>query len=173
MEITSIQEDSRPPSFPITIIKKQQIQQQQRRRSRRRLPKAAGCCCWTRPRQGGQGRRDRARPEQAKARHNKQASQAKHCFCDHFQALWAGWLVGILDFFPKCAKKGPGALGGPGGPWGGLGGPGGPIPPHFPPFPPIPADSMAPIRPYWALLALKGCCAVGHTSGAIYLSPYL
>ena len=49
-------------------------QQQQRRRSRRRPPKAAGCCCWTRPRQG---RQDRPRPDQAKARHNKQASQGK------------------------------------------------------------------------------------------------
>ena len=38
------------------------------------MPKAAGCCCWTRPRQG---RRERPRPDQAKARHNKQASQAK------------------------------------------------------------------------------------------------
>merc|ERR1712147_374399 len=41
-------------------------QQQQRRRSRRRPPKAAGCCCW-------QGRQDRPRPDQAKARHNEQA----------------------------------------------------------------------------------------------------
>ena len=49
-------------------------QQQQRRRSRRRPPKAAGCCCWTRPRQG---RHDRPRPDQAKARHDRQASQAK------------------------------------------------------------------------------------------------
>ena len=45
-------------------------QQQQRRRSRRRPPKAAGCCCW-------QGRQDRPRPDQAKAGHNRQASQAK------------------------------------------------------------------------------------------------
>ena len=28
----------------------------------------AGCCCWTRPRQG---RHDRPRPDQAKARHNR------------------------------------------------------------------------------------------------------
>ena len=45
-------------------------QQQQRRRSCRWLPKAAGCSCWTRPRQG---RQDRPRPDQAKARHDKQA----------------------------------------------------------------------------------------------------
>ena len=44
-------------------------QQQQRRRSRRQPPKAAGCCCWTRPRQG---RQDGPRPDQAKAKHNKQ-----------------------------------------------------------------------------------------------------
>ena len=59
-------------------------QQQQRRRSRRRPPKAAGCCCWTRPRQGRQGR---PRPDQAKAGHNRQASQAKtevpHDFVDN------------------------------------------------------------------------------------------
>ena len=35
-----------------------------------RPPKAAGCCCW-------QGRQDRPRPDQAKAGHNRQASQAK------------------------------------------------------------------------------------------------
>ena len=40
-----------------------------RRRLRRRC-----CCCWTRPRQD---RRDRPRPDQAKAGHNRQASQAK------------------------------------------------------------------------------------------------
>ena len=40
-----------------------------RRRLRRRC-----CCCWTRPRQG---RQDRPRPDQGKARHNRQASQAK------------------------------------------------------------------------------------------------
>ena len=40
---------------------------------RRRLRRHC-CCCWTRPRQG---RQDRPRPDQAKARHNKQASQAK------------------------------------------------------------------------------------------------
>ena len=54
------------------------VQQQQpaafggRRRLRRRC-----CCCWTRPRQGGQGRQDRPGPDQAKAGHNRQASQAK------------------------------------------------------------------------------------------------
>ena len=37
--------------------------------------------CWTRPRQGRQDRQDRPRPDQAKARHNKQASQAHHCCC--------------------------------------------------------------------------------------------
>ena len=62
------------------------LQQQQpaafggRRRLRRRC-----CCCWTRPRQGRQGRQDRPRPDQAKARHNKQASQAK-----------AGWSLFFL-----------------------------------------------------------------------------
>ena len=83
------------------------VQQQQpaafggRRRLRRRC-----CCCWTRPRQG---RQDRPRPDQAKARHNKQASQAK-----------AGWLAGrnFRFFFlsPKCPKK---VSPGPGAPWGG------------------------------------------------------
>ena len=45
-------------------------QQQQQRHSRRLPPKAAGCCCWNMPRQG---RQDRPRADQAKARHNKQA----------------------------------------------------------------------------------------------------
>ena len=72
-----------------------------------RPPSAAGCCCCSSSRQGRQGRQDRPRPEQAKARHNKQASQAKHCFCYHFQALWAGWLVGIWVFFQNVLKRAP------------------------------------------------------------------
>ena len=106
MEITSIYKDPRSPSFPtIIIIKKQQIQQQ-RRWSRRRPPKAAGCCCWTRPRQGGQGRRDRARPEQAKARHNKQASQAKpsKATCDPFENMFNFWTFWFSED-QKWSKK--------------------------------------------------------------------
>ena len=103
-----------------------------RRRLRRRC-----CCCW-------QGRQDRPRPDQAKARHNKQASQAK-----------AGWALGpgpcagshfgpTFHFFcssqncPKRAPRGPGGPGGPGGP-------------HFPPilllFSPFPPLWGPPIFP--------------------------
>ena len=50
------------------------VQQQQPAAFGGRRPRRHCCCCWTRPRQG---RQDRPRPDQAKARHNKQASQAK------------------------------------------------------------------------------------------------
>ena len=66
------------PKWAVQLLRSQeqfQQQQEQRQRSRRRPPKAAGCCCRSRPRQG------RPRPDQAKAGHNRQASQAKAGLC--------------------------------------------------------------------------------------------
>ena len=75
----------------------------------RRLRHRCCCCCWTRSRQG---RQDRPRPDQAKARHNKQASQAKAAILDQkFDFLFSS------QNRPKSAPRAPG---GPGGPWGTL-----------------------------------------------------
>ena len=91
-------------------------QQQQRRRSRRRPPKAAGCCCW-------QGRQDRPRPDQAKAGHNRQASQAKAGVPISKGPKWSQ--VGPSG--PKWAQVGPkGPQGAPSGPKWALGPQGGP-----------------------------------------------
>ena len=80
-------------------------QQQQRRRNHRRPPKAAGCCCWTRPRQG---RQDRPRPDQAKARHNKQASQK----CPKMPKIATSGAPARNAAVPtgRLAKKGPWGL---------------------------------------------------------------
>ena len=102
-----------------------------RRRLRRRC-----CCCWTRPRQGRRGRQDRPRPDQAKARHNKQASQAKAAILDQNLDL----------FFPaqNCPKRALGARWGPGGPWGPY------CPLFFPPFSPL----------WGPLFFLLDCCGI-------------
>ena len=77
-------------------------QQQQRRRSRRRPPKAAGCCCW-------QGIQDRPMPDQVKAMHDNQASQAKAAMFDqHLDVVFRPSFVAIQKrfhpetiFFPR------------------------------------------------------------------------
>ena len=71
-----------------------QQKQQRRRRSCRRPPKAAGCCCWTRPRQS---RQDGPRPDKAKARHHKHASQ---------ECASAAWNPKGRQIIPFCHQLG-------------------------------------------------------------------
>ena len=137
-------------------------QQQQRRRSRRRPPKVAGCCCWTRPRQG---RQDRPRPDQAKARHNRQASQAKAGFWSPNMWFYTGKCTKIIKNAMKQVEVARYGLilwenvatgsgkplecpPGPKTPQGAQGGPGGPTP------------LRCPIPPWWAALRGSTSCAL-------------